>query len=237
MFGGITSLNDVIIPKLKALFTLSYGEVMLVQSAFFAAYFLISIPAAGVVRRFGYMRTAVIGLLTMTAGCLLFWPAAASGTFPVFLIALFVLATGITVVQVVANPLISLLGPPRSAHSRLTFAQAFNSLGTTVFPYFGSIVILGGLASVDPKTLQGAALTAYPRGRDASGGQGLSRPGPGDPPRGGRGLATGARPRSRQSAAAGRARWPLSACSSGRASPSGPCASSSTSAPRSRSAP
>jgi FHS family L-fucose permease-like MFS transporter len=161
VFGGITSLNDVIIPKLKALFTLSYGEVMLVQSAFFAAYFLISIPAAGIVRKFGYMRSAVIGLLTMTAGCLLFWPAAASGTFGVFLGALFVLATGITVVQVVANPLISLLGPPRSAHSRLTFAQAFNSLGTTVFPYFGSIVILGGLASVDPKTLQGAALTAY----------------------------------------------------------------------------
>ena len=161
VFGGITSLNDVIIPKLKALFTLSYGEVMLVQSAFFAAYLLISIPASGIVRRFGYMRAAVIGLLTMTAGCLLFWPAAASGTFPVFLIALFVLAAGITVVQVVANPLISLLGPPSSAHSRLTFAQAFNSLGTTVFPYFGSIVILGGLASIDPTKLQGAALTAY----------------------------------------------------------------------------
>ena len=161
VFGGITSLNDVIIPKLKALFTLSYGEVMLVQSAFFAAYFLISIPAAGVVRRFGYMRTAVIGLVTMTAGCLLFAPAAASGTFALFLGALFVLATGITVVQVVANPLISLLGPPGSAHSRLTFAQAFNSLGTTVFPYFGSILILGGLASVDPKTLQGAALQAF----------------------------------------------------------------------------
>jgi FHS family L-fucose permease-like MFS transporter len=161
VFGGITSLNDVIIPKLKALFTLSYGEVMLVQSAFFAAYFLISIPASAIVRRFGYMRTAVIGLITMTAGCLLFWPAAASGAFPMFLGALFVLATGITVVQVVANPLISLLGPPRSAHSRLTFAQAFNSLGTTVFPYFGSIVILGGLASVDPRTLQGAALTAF----------------------------------------------------------------------------
>ncbi|HEY4029866.1 MAG TPA: sugar MFS transporter [Caulobacteraceae bacterium] len=161
VFGGITSLNDVIIPKLKALFTLSYGEVMLVQSAFFAAYFLVSIPAAGVVRRFGYMRTAVIGLLTMTAGCLLFWPAAASGTFAVFLGALFVLAAGITVVQVVANPLISRLGPPRSAHSRLTFAQAFNSLGTTVFPYFGSILILGGLASVDPTKLEGAALIAY----------------------------------------------------------------------------
>jgi FHS family L-fucose permease-like MFS transporter len=161
IFGGITSLNDVSIPKLKALFTLSYGEAMLVQSAFFAAYFLISIPAAGIVRRFGYMRTAAIGLLTMTAGCLLFVPASASGTFGVFLGALFVLAAGITIVQVVANPLISLLGPPRTAHSRLTFAQAFNSLGTTVFPYFGSILILGVLAKVDPATLSGAALTAF----------------------------------------------------------------------------
>lgn len=161
IFGGITSLNDVIIPKLKGLFTLSYGEAMLVQSAFFAAYFLISIPAAGIVRRFGYMRTAAIGLLAMTAGCLLFVPASASGTFAVFLGALFVLAAGITIVQVVANPLISLLGPPRTAHSRLTFAQAFNSLGTTVFPYFGSILILGALAKVDPATLSGAALTAF----------------------------------------------------------------------------
>ena len=111
-FGGITSLNDVIIPKLKALFTLSYGEVMLVQSAFFAAYFLISIPAATLVERVGYMRSAVIGLLTMTAGCLLFVPASAHGLFGLFLFALFVLAAGITTVQVVANPLISMLGPP-----------------------------------------------------------------------------------------------------------------------------
>jgi FHS family L-fucose permease-like MFS transporter len=161
IFGGITSLNDVIIPKLKGLFTLSYGEAMLVQSAFFAAYFLISIPALSIVRRFGYMRTAAIGLATMTAGCLLFVPASASGTFAVFLSALFVLAAGITIVQVVANPLISLLGAPRTAHSRLTFAQAFNSLGTTVFPYFGSILILGALAKVDPSTLSGAALSAF----------------------------------------------------------------------------
>src|SRR3546814_12363719 len=88
---------------------------MLVQSAFFAAYFLISVPAAAIVRRFGYMTTASIGLLTMTAGCLLFIPAAASATFDVFLFALFVLAAGITTVQVVANPLISLLGPARPA--------------------------------------------------------------------------------------------------------------------------
>ena len=161
VFGGITSLNDVLIPKLKDLFILSNAQVLLVQSAFFAAYFLISLPAAAVVRRLGYMRTAVVGLLTMTAGCLLFIPAAASSQFAAFLLALFVLAGGITVVQVVANPLISMLGRPDGAPSRLTFAQAFNSLGTTVFPYVGSILILGALATVDPATLSGAALDAY----------------------------------------------------------------------------
>ena len=161
IFGGITSLNDVIIPKLKGLFTLGYGQAMLVQSAFFAAYLIVSIPAATIVRRAGYMRTAAIGLLTMTAGCLLFIPASASGLFGVFLFALFVLAAGITTVQVVANPLISMLGAPHTAHSRLTFAQAFNSLGTTVFPYVGSILILGGLAKIDPARLSGAALDAW----------------------------------------------------------------------------
>jgi FHS family L-fucose permease-like MFS transporter len=161
VFGGITSLNDVIIPKLKELFTLNYGQALLVQSAFFAAYALISLPAAAIVRRAGYMRTAVIGLLAMTAGCLLFIPASSSARFGLFLFALFVLAAGITVVQVVANPLISLLGAPRTAHSRLTFAQAFNSLGTTIFPYVGSVLILGTLATVDPQSLSGAALDAY----------------------------------------------------------------------------
>lgn len=160
-FGGITSLNDVIIPKLKGLFTLSYAEAMLVQSAFFAAYFIISLPAAEVVRRIGYMRTAALGLVMMTAGCLLFVPASGSGLFIMFLLALFVLAAGITTVQVVANPLISMLGKPATAHSRLTFAQAFNSLGTTIFPYVGSILILGSLATVDPATLSGAALDAF----------------------------------------------------------------------------
>ncbi len=160
-FGGITSLNDVIIPKLKDLFTLGYGEALLVQSAFFAAYALVSIPAAAIVARAGYMRSATYGLLTMMIGCLLFVPASRSGLFGVFLFALFVLAAGITMVQVVANPLIMLLGKPQTAHSRLTFAQAFNSLGTTIFPYVGSIVILGGLAKIDPTALSGAALDAY----------------------------------------------------------------------------
>lgn len=161
IFGGITSLNDVIIPKLKELFTLNYFQALLVQSAFFGAYFVFSIPAAAIVRKSGYMRTAAIGLLMMTAGCLLFVPASLSGTFAMFLFALFVLAAGITTVQVVANPLISMLGAPATAPSRLTFAQAFNSLGTTIFPYVGSILILGSLAAVDITTLSGDALEAY----------------------------------------------------------------------------
>src|ERR1700686_1905995 len=121
-FGGITILNDVIIPKLKGLCTLKDGEVILVQTAFFAAYFILAIPAAELVRRIGYMRSAVVGLLTMSAGCLLCIPASSHGLFGLFLLALFVLASGITTVQVVANPLISMLGPARTASSRLTFA-------------------------------------------------------------------------------------------------------------------
>jgi FHS family L-fucose permease-like MFS transporter len=161
IFGGITSLNDVLVPKLKGLFTLSYHEAMLVQSAFFAAYFIVSLPAAMVVQRVGYLRTAAIGLLTMMIGCLLFIPASGSGTFAVFLMALFVLGSGITIVQVVANPLISALGAPATASSRLTFAQAFNSLGTTIFPPIGSMLILGSLATVDPSSLSGDALAAF----------------------------------------------------------------------------
>lgn len=161
IFGGITSLNDVIIPKLRELFTLSHASAMLVQTAFFLAYALFSLPAAAIVRRAGYMRTAAIGLVTMTAGCLLFIPASSTATFGVFLLALFILGAGITIVQVVANPLISLLGKPETAHSRLTFAQAFNSLGTTIFPRIGSVVILGGLASLSAAALRGPALDAY----------------------------------------------------------------------------
>jgi MFS transporter, FHS family, L-fucose permease len=161
IFGGITSLNDVIIPKFKELFTLSYFQAMLVQSAFFTAYFIVSLPGAALVKRLGYMRGAVVGLLLMLLGCLLFIPASKSAEFGVFLMALFVLASGITIVQVVANPLISLLGPWRTVHSRLTFAQAFNSLGTTVFPYFGSLVILGSLATISAASLSGDTLAAY----------------------------------------------------------------------------
>ncbi|TNE60790.1 MAG: glucose/galactose MFS transporter [Sphingomonadales bacterium] len=161
IFGGITSLNDVIIPKLKELFTLSYFEASLVQFCFFIAYAVVGIPGARFVKKIGYMRGAVVGLLTMMAGCLLFIPASQTAIFGVFLFAYFILATGVVLVQIVANPLISLLGPVKTTHSRLTFAQAFNSLGTTVFPYFGAILILGSLATVTAAELSGAELDAY----------------------------------------------------------------------------
>ena len=161
IFGGITSLNDVIIPKLKELFTLNFFEASLVQVWFFIAYAIVGIPGAMLVKKIGYMRGAVAGLLTMIVGCLLFIPASQTATFGLFLLAYFVLAAGVVLVQIVANPLISLLGKPETASSRLTFAQAFNSLGTTIFPYFGAILILGGLATVTASQLSGSALNAY----------------------------------------------------------------------------
>ncbi len=161
IFGGITSLNDVIIPKLKELFTLNYTQAMLVQFCFFAAYAIIGIPGAKLVKKIGYMRGAVAGLVTMMAGCLLFIPASQTATYALFLFALFILASGVVIVQVVANPLISLLGPAATSHSRLTFAQAFNSLGTTIFPIVGAALILGSLANVTAAELSGPALREY----------------------------------------------------------------------------
>ncbi|MGX7926864.1 sugar MFS transporter [Tsuneonella sp. HG094] len=161
IFGGITSLNDVILPKLKELFTLNYTQAMLIQFCFFTAYLVIGIPGAQLVKRIGYMRGAVVGLLTMMTGCLLFIPASQTATYGLFLFALFVLASGVVVVQVVTNPLISLLGPQQTVHSRLTFAQAFNSLGTTIFPLVGATLILGSLAGVTAAELSGAALEQY----------------------------------------------------------------------------
>jgi MFS transporter, FHS family, L-fucose permease len=161
IFGGITSLNDVIIPKLKELFTLSFFEASLVQFWFFIAYAVVGIPGARLVKKLGYMRGAVAGLLAMMAGCLLFIPASQTAAFPMFLLAYFILATGVVLVQIVANPLISVLGPERTTHSRLTFAQAFNSLGTTLFPLVGAGIILGSIANVTAADLSGEALQAY----------------------------------------------------------------------------
>ncbi len=161
IFGSITSLNDVLIPKLKSLFSLGYMEAMLVQSSFFMAYFIASIPAGLLIARCGYMKSAMIGLIAMATGCLLFIPATQVGLFAAFLGALFILAIGVTVVQVVSNPLVCSLGPSATAHSRVTFGHAFNSLGTTVAPYIGAILILGSLNEVDPTILKPEELKTF----------------------------------------------------------------------------
>lgn len=143
MWGFITCLNDILIPHLKAVFDLNYMQSMLVQFCFFGAYFLVSLPAGNLVKKLGYQKGIVAGLIVAAVGCLLFYPAASSHSYPVFLGALFVLASGITILQVSANPYVTLLGPAETASSRLTMTQAFNSFGTTIAPYFGALLILG----------------------------------------------------------------------------------------------
>ncbi|RJG23947.1 sugar MFS transporter [Massilia cavernae] len=143
MWGLLTSLNDVLIPHLKAVYTLSYVQAMLVQFCFFGAYFIVSLPAGMLIRKIGYQNGAVAGLMIAAAGCALFFPASREG-YGVFLLAFFVLAAGITILQVAANPFVTVLGDPKTASSRLTLTQAFNALGTTVAPALGGILILSG---------------------------------------------------------------------------------------------
>jgi FHS family L-fucose permease-like MFS transporter len=148
MWGFITCLNDILIPHLKGVFDLNYTQSMLIQFCFFGAYFLVSLPAGSLVKKLGYQKGIVIGLVIAALGCLMFYPAAAVHSYPLFLGALFVLASGITLLQVSANPYVTLLGPTKTASSRLTMTQAFNSLGTTVAPYLGAILILSEATSV-----------------------------------------------------------------------------------------
>ncbi len=141
-WGFVTVLNDILVPHLKSIFDLNYAKVMLIQFAFFSAYFIFSIPSSKIVDAIGYKKTMVTGLFTMGVGALLFIPAASSASFPLFLGALMILAAGITALQVAANPYVAVLGPPATASSRLNLTQAFNSLGTTIGPYLGGLLIL-----------------------------------------------------------------------------------------------
>jgi len=142
IWGFITCLNDILIPHLKAVFTLSYTQAMLVQFCFFAAYFLISVPSGYLLKKISYKAGIITGLCIASLGCLLFYPAASQHCYTLFLVALFVLASGITLLQVAANPYVTLLGKSETAASRLTITQAFNSLGTTIAPYFGALMVL-----------------------------------------------------------------------------------------------
>ncbi len=151
MWGLLTSLNDILVPHLKAIFTLNYLQAMLIQFCFFGAYFIMSLPAGFLVEKVGYRLGIVCGLLAAAAGCLGFYPAAVARSYPLFLAALFVLASGITLLQVAANPCVATLGSEESAPSRLNLSQAFNSLGTTIGPLLGAALILApgeGVTSV-----------------------------------------------------------------------------------------
>lgn len=162
MWGLLTSLNDVLIPHLKSIYTLSYVQATLVQFCFFGAYFVVSVPAGMLIKKIGYQRGAVTGLVIAASGCALFYPASL-GSYALFLFSFFVLASGITILQVAANPYVTVLGEAKTASSRLTLTQAFNSLGTTIGPIFGGILILSGaaLSATDINLLPAAEQAAY----------------------------------------------------------------------------
>jgi FHS family L-fucose permease-like MFS transporter len=163
MWGFITCLNDILIPHLKAVFTLNYTEAMLIQFCFFTAYFVMSVPSGYLVEKIDYKGGIIVGLSVAGIACLLFYPAAALHSYPLFLSAFFVLASGITLLQVAANPYVTILGDANTASSRLTLTQAFNSLGTTLAPYFGALFILStAVKSADEiKLLNPDQLSAY----------------------------------------------------------------------------
>ncbi len=162
MWGLITSLNDVLIPRLKAVFDLSYTEAMMIQFCFFFAYFVVSLPAGSLIKRIGYKSGVVVGLIIAGIGCACFYPAAAYESYNYFLAALFVLAAGITILQVAANPYVTALGNPVTASSRLTLTQAFNSLGTTVGPWLGGILILTSATSAVESSVTDASSVQMP---------------------------------------------------------------------------
>jgi len=156
IWGFITALNDILIPHLKAAFELNYTQAMLVQFCFFGAYFIISPFAGKLIAKVGYLKGIIIGLLTIASGCALFYPAAEVAEYWVFLLGLFVLASGITILQVSANPYVASLGEERTAASRLNLAQAINSLGHTLGPLFGAALIFGAVQNdaIDAKSVQ-----------------------------------------------------------------------------------
>jgi FHS family L-fucose permease-like MFS transporter len=163
MWGFLTCLNDILIPHLKSIFSLNYGQALLVQFAFFSSYFIFALPSGKLVEWRGYKQTMVIGLIIMAIGALLFLPAAATASFPLFLTALVVLAAGITGLQVSANPYVTNLGPQATAASRLNLAQAFNSFGTFIAPFFGGALILGAIQATPDqlKSFSTSALQTY----------------------------------------------------------------------------
>jgi FHS family L-fucose permease-like MFS transporter len=166
MWGFITVINNTLLPHLRGVFDLNYTQTTLIESVWFIAYFVVSIPSAKLIERIGYKRAIVVGLGVMAAGALMMIPAARIPSYNVVLVALFVIASGITLLQVAANPYVAVVGPPETSSSRLNLVQAFNSMGTTLAPLFGGYLILG--RSTSGTTEGGAAvLTLEERLADA----------------------------------------------------------------------
>ena len=151
IFGFITNLNMALVPHLRSIFDLPYGWAMLVNSAFFLAYFVFSSPTARLIQNIGYKKTMVVSLFIQVVGCLMFVPAAKMVSFPLFLTAIFVVGAGVTALQTAANPYVAILGPEHSAPVRLTLAQALNSLGGTIAPLIAGAYILTDAADLSSK--------------------------------------------------------------------------------------
>ncbi|KAF1685986.1 glucose/galactose MFS transporter [Pseudoxanthomonas broegbernensis] len=147
MWGFITVINNTLLPHLRSVFDLTYTQATLIESVWFIAYFVASLPSARLIERVGYQRALVIGLAVMALGALGMIPAARLPSYTVTLVSLFVIASGITLLQVAANPYVAVIGSPETASSRLNLVQAFNSFGTTLAPLFGGYLILGRSAS------------------------------------------------------------------------------------------
>jgi FHS family L-fucose permease-like MFS transporter len=151
IFGFITTLNMSLVPHLKSIFDLKYGPAMLADSAFFLAYFVFSSPSSKLIEWIGYKRTMVVSLFIQVVGCMLFIPAAKQVSFPLFLMAVFIVGAGVTALQTSANPYVAILGPEHSAPIRLTLAQAFNSIGCTIAPLIAGAFILSDPNSIASK--------------------------------------------------------------------------------------
>lgn len=163
MIGFITCLNDILVPHMKSVFDLSYTQAALIQFCFFTAYFVIAFPSSALISRLGYQRSIVVGLGVSALGAALFYPASIQQSYPLFLVGLFTLASGFALLQTAMNPYVAVLGPPESSSARLVLSQAFNSVGTTIAPQLGAILILGAsvLGAAELAKLSPDAVAAY----------------------------------------------------------------------------
>ena len=170
MIGFITCLNDILVPHMKSVFDLSYTQAALIQFCFFTAYFVIAFPSSALISRLGYQRSIVVGLGVAALGAALFYPASIQQSYPLFLVGLFTLASGFALLQTAMNPYVAVLGAPESSSARLVLSQAFNSVGTTIAPQLGAVLILGAsvLGAAELAKLSPDAIAAYKTAQSAA---------------------------------------------------------------------